>query len=168
MKKVMLLVALAVFTLAGFQANAQTRIGSKHVIDLGLHYGYGSMPVHHFFGGQIDVNIPSNNFRVRLYGDMLQRPTQGSFNNTGIGFGANFQYLLPLNDGEGFYLYPSIGYGIDICKVWKKEMGHGFNLGGGAEYQVTDRWALFFEGKYEMRFGGHSRAALQAGFNFAL
>lgn len=175
MKKVVLLVvALVMMSFACNNAQAQTRIGKEHVVDLGLHYGYGPAPLCNMGGLNVDFNMASNNLRFRLDLDMLQRPVSGKPGCFGGAF--NVQYLFPMakDDADGFYFYPSLGFGCDFNKGvsgWdnKGNCGIGFNAGLGFEYQMNSRWGIFVEGDYQVRFqSAIHRPCFRIGFEFGL
>ena len=173
MKKLVLLVAtIFMVTFASNNVQAQTRIGKDHVVDMGIHYGYGSGHLANFMGINLDFNAAKSNFRVRADFDALQRPVKDSPMVLGASF--NAQYLFPLvkEDADGFYLYPSIGLAGDYHRPasgWgEKNWGFGFNLGGGAEYQFAEKWAFFMEGAYQVRIQNESHVGVMIGFSFAL
>lgn len=171
MKKLFyLLVAVMMVTFAANNVHAQTRIGKEHIVDLGIHYGYGSGRLANFLGLNVDVNAAKTNFRVRASFDAFQRAVENS--PMVVGAMVNAQYLFPLlkDDANDFYLYPSLGLGCDYHKapVWgAKNWGLGFNVGGGVEYQYADRWAFFVEVDYQVRFGNESHVAPMIGFSCA-
>ena len=172
MKKLVLLVAaFLMVTFASNNVQAQTRIAKEHVCDMGIHYGYGSGCLANFMGINLDVNAATSNFRVRADFDVLQRALENS--PLVVGVGINAQYLLPLvkDDADGFYLYPSLGFGADYHKngVWNgTNWGVGINFGCGAEYQFAERWAFFTEIAYQLRFNNENHVAPMIGFSFAL
>lgn len=175
MKKVVLLVvALVMASFACNNAQAQTRIGKEHVVGLGLHYGYGAAPVANMGGLNVDFNLASNNLRFRVDLDMFQRPYKG--NSGCYGLSVDAQYLFPMSKGDtdGFYMYPSLGFGYDFNKGasnWNKnsEYGIGFNAGLGAEYQLNGRWGIFVEGDYQVRFkSAMNRPCFRIGFELGL
>lgn len=168
-KYFLLIVATVAYAFACNNLQAQTRIGKEHLVAAGIHYGYGGGNLANFAGVNADFSSATNNFRVRVDLDALQRPTKNS--SMCLGGSINAQYLFPLaeNDADGFYLYPSLGFCVDMTKNagWKGDFGIGFNAGGGAEYQINDMWAMFVEGAYQVRFMNEHRVAFQIGFSYA-
>lgn len=66
---------------------------------------------------------------------------------------ANMHYLFSL--GESFRLYPLAGVALVGVKVGEGEYSasdskFGFNIGGGAEYLLTEQFALNLEIKYQI------------------
>ncbi len=175
MKKVFLLVvAMVMASFACQNTQAQTRISKEHVVDLGIHYGYGPAPLCNMGGLNVDFNLKSNNLRFRVDLDALQRPVSGQ--PACLGLSVNAQYLFPMakDDADGFYFYPSIGFGYEMNKGlsnWNKKgnYGIGFNAGLGFEYQLNDRWGIFVEGDYQVRFKNAAhRPCFRIGFNVSL
>lgn len=65
---------------------------------------------------------------------------------------ANVHFLVPC--AKNFYIYPlaGLGYGsvkYDLGFADKSEDKFAFNIGIGAEYDITSRWAANFEFKYQ-------------------
>ena len=175
MKKVLLLVvAMVMASFACQNTQAQTRIGKEHVVDLGLHYGFGPAPLWNMGGINVDFNLASNNLRFRMDLDVLQRPFKGKPGCYGVD--VNAQYLFPLakDDADGFYAYPLLGFACEFNKgvpQWDKKgnYGIGFNAGLGFEYQMNSRWGLFVEGIYQVRFkSAIHRPCFRFGFEFGL
>lgn len=173
MKKVVLLVlALIIASFTGNNVSAQSKVGWEHLIAIGVHYGYGASPLGNLGGLNLDVNLESSNLRFRANVDALQvkKPVDGD--NMCFGFSANAQYIFLAVDGEkkGFYVYPLVGVGMNFNKAynWKGDYGIGFNIGAGAECQISGELGIFAEGCYEMRFNSEHRPAFRIGISYGI
>lgn len=173
MKKVVLLViSLIVAALASNNSMAQTRISQEHLVSIGIHYGYGASPIANLGGANLDFNMASSNLRIRVNADALQVKRPKDDDNICIGFSANAQYLFAVVNKEtcAFYLYPMAGVGVNFNKAsgWKGDYGIGFNFGAGAEFQINDRFGVYVEGGYEVRFNSEHKPAFRVGFSYAI
>ena len=85
---------------------------------------------------------------------------------------ANLHYLFDVH--PQIKVYPLAGLGVDMCRYEYGEGEHEtdacfkFNLGGGAEYAINDRWSVGLELKFEIITGGYSQfvAGLGTAYKF--
>ena len=87
-------------------------------------------------------------------------------NCTCLDFQANIQYLFSMSDN--LKLYPLAGVGYSYAKV-KGFDGDGdifFNLGGGIQYDLSSKFALIGEMKYQ--FKEHGQLVISGGIAIKL
>lgn len=150
MKKILMAI-MALFVCAGMYAQKGEQAAGVHLnfgttassVGLGVKYQYGltdalriEPSLTYYFGGT------------------------GMFDVT-----ANLHYLFDVH--PQIKVYPLAGLGVDMCRYeWPDEHGDWskdtdacfkFNLGGGAEYAINDRWSVGLELKFEIITGGYSQ-----------
>lgn len=142
MKKIICAIALAVMTAVG--ASAQSRdmavginLGVAPVLEKGIDLNNFGL------GAKFQYNITAN---VRLEADV-----DYWFKSKGLGvfdIMANAHYLF--NIGDNFRIYPIVGIGYAYLHSSFDGLNRfAFNLGAGAEYDITNHIAACLELKYQ-------------------
>ena len=122
----------------------------KGIQAAGVHLSYGTEISSIGLGVKYQYNITDN---IRL-----EPSINYFFENKGLDmfdFNANAHYLFPVQNNVR--LYPLAG--LTFTK-WSEDLGNsgaeislsrfGFNLGGGAEFDITDELMMNFEIKYQL------------------
>lgn len=169
MKKIItIFIILCAASMMSFAQNT-TRIGSKHAVDFGVGYGYGSKGLSNHGFVFIDFNAANSNLRTRINAGIDRTSFVDPDAPWAGHLGVNVQYLLTLTDG--FYFYPFAGANLETAHVTldlDKGMDFVPEAGIGLEYQINSNFGLFAQGAYEYAIRGEgSRILGQAGVVFA-
>ena len=171
MKKIITIFIILCATSMMISAQNTTRIGSKHAVDFGVGYGYGSQGLASHGFVFIDFNAANCNLRTRINAGIDNTNLRGGNAKWAGNLGVDVQYLLTLTDG--FYFYPFAGLNLELpnYSIRNKDLtGCDFDprAGIGLEYQINSNFGIFAQGAYEYAVrGGTSRILGQAGVVFA-
>jgi opacity protein-like surface antigen len=150
MKKIIILLAVAL--IGASSISAQTTVQGQKVHKapttfgaVGAHIGYAHWGT--TLGLHGDFN--ANNFRGRAGFDLFFHPYDNSF-HTYLGADVGFHYLINLIDGLN--IYPIIGVGTGFGRYVDFHLGIDF--GAGIEYNFSNGWGVFVDGKYNLRLIG--------------
>lgn len=136
MKKLMILISMMFFIMNS--ASAQ-----KGIQAFGAHLGYGTEIESISIGVKYQYNI-TNNIR-------LEPSANYFFEKKGVDmfdFNANAHYLFPMQNN--IRLYPLAGLTFARWDFGKVESRLGVNVGGGAEFDISNNFLLNFELKYQV------------------
>ena len=136
MKKLMILISMMFFIMSS--ASAQRGIQS-----FGVNLGYGSEIESASIGVKYQYNI-TNNIR-------LEPSANYFFEKRGVDmfdFNANAHYLIPTENN--IRLYPLAGLTFTRWDLGKVANRLGLNIGGGAEFDVSDNLFVNMELKYQI------------------
>ena len=136
MKKLMILISMMFFIMSS--ASAQ-----KGIQAFGVNLGYGSEIESASIGVKYQYNI-TNNIR-------LEPSANYFFEKRGIDmfdFNANAHYLIPTENN--IRLYPLAGLTFTRWDLGKVANRLGLNIGGGAEFDVSDNLFVNMELKYQI------------------
>ena len=137
MKKVFVLFAM-MFLFVG------TSFAQKGIQAFGAHFSYGTEIESIGIGVKYQYNITDN---IRLEPSMNY-----FFENKGVDmfdFNANAHYLFPMSSSN-VRVYPLAGLTFARWDFGKVVSRLGVNVGGGAEFDITDKLILNFELKYQV------------------
>lgn len=136
MKKLMILISMMFFIMSS--ASAQ-----KGIQAFGVNLGYGSEIESASIGVKYQYNI-TNNIR-------LEPSANYFFEKRGVDmfdFNANAHYLIPTENN--IRLYPLAGLTFTRWDLGKVANRLGLNIGGGAEFDVSDNLFVNMELKYQI------------------
>lgn len=154
-----------VLMLAPVLAGAQNRtpIGSRHAVDFGIYYGYGSGDLANHAGGFIDINARRSGLRTRLGFEIDQ---------TALAFcpGAYTEllYLFPLDRTLNIYPLAGVEAEFHDAQNWTTAFDIAPVAGAGLEFQFGGNFGFFLQAKYKYgTLGTGSTFMGQTGFTFA-
>ena len=136
MKKLMILISMMFFIMG-------SAFAQKGIQAFGVNLGYGSEIESASIGVKYQYNI-TNNIR-------LEPSANYFFEKRGVDmfdFNANAHYLIPTENN--IRLYPLAGLTFTRWDFGKVANRLGLNIGGGAEYDVSDNLFVNFELKYQI------------------
>jgi opacity protein-like surface antigen len=155
MKKIILLLAVAVISVSSLSAQTTSDQATEsdqkiHKVSssfgaVGAHIGYA------FWGPTVGLHgdFNANNFRGRAGFDLFFERVD-DHNSIHLGADVGFHYLINLIDGLN--VYPIIGVNIGFGK--NVDFHVGMDFGAGIEYNFSNGWSLFLDGKYNLRLLG--------------
>ena len=136
MKKLMILISMMFFIMG-------SAFAQKGIQAFGVNLGYGSEIESASIGVKYQYNI-TNNIR-------LEPSANYFFEKRGVDmfdFNANAHYLIPTENN--IRLYPLAGLTFTRWDFGKVANRLGLNIGGGAEFDVSDNLFVNFELKYQI------------------
>lgn len=136
MKKLMILISMMFFIMG-------SAFAQKGIQAFGVNLGYGSEIESASIGVKYQYNI-TNNIR-------LEPSANYFFEKRGIDmfdFNANAHYLIPTENN--IRLYPLAGLTFTRWDFGKVANRLGLNIGGGADFDVSDNLFVNFELKYQI------------------
>ncbi len=165
MKKLLLIIVAMLFVSA---ASAQ-----KGTMSAGLNFNYGFA----YTGGEFSNIGIGAKFQYSFTDHLRVEPAFTYYLKKDYisvwDFMANVHYLI-LKPENKFNFYPAAGLGVVGVKVSIKELGEdfsasstkfGFNIGGGAEYKLSEAFSLGAEIKYHI-VSGFNHAVIQVGVKY--
>ena len=142
MKKLIVLLSMMFFIMS-------SAFAQKGIQAAGIHLSYGTEISSIGLGVKYQYNITDN---IRL-----EPSINYFFENDGVDmfdFNANAHYLFPVQNNVRFYPLAGLTYAS-----WRADFGHdgaeithnkfGMNLGGGAEFDISNELMVNFEIKYQ-------------------
>lgn len=139
-KRILMMAMVAMSTVFAFgQSKGDVAIGGN------LLYGAKSNYTNFGIGAKMQWSV-TDNIRIEPGANYFFKKDYVSMYDVNI----NAHYLFPVADR--FKLYPLAGIVFVGVKLdgFDTDTNMGFNLGGGAEYALTERLSMNFEAKYQL------------------
>lgn len=160
MKKITILLTTALFTAAGFEANADSYnytpyIGADYLFNQTAAKGYN--PHYHAAGLRIGSDY-GKYFATELFANQTNRDKRTKedhdIRSSFYGYGLDILALLPICPENKVSLIATAGIGEYAYKTKfsptdrHTEHGYGYRFGGGIKYAVTEHWHTRLIGRY--------------------
>lgn len=144
MKKILTLTSAIILSISAlFAQNAVEKFTKDNFMGIGAQAGYSYQGA--TIGGHLDFN--AGQVRGRFGIDTFFGP------HFTIGTNIAFHYLFNL-PVEGLSIYPIGGFNFEYCGAYTHPWHLGLDLGAGVEYDFGNGWAIFVDGKYDIRLAG--------------